>query len=99
MACNNGAQECITISNSSNCEIFKNHVHHNGPGTNGGEGIDVKQGSHDGDVHHNYVHNLPKRLGIYVDAYEKHTYNINVYQNKVHDCADGGLFILCNFQC
>ncbi len=90
-ACNGGEQECISITDGSyNFEVMNNEVYDGGSGLNGGEGIDVKQGSHDGDVHHNYVHNLPKRLGIYVDAYEKHTYNINVYQNKVHDCADGG---------
>jgi hypothetical protein len=56
----------------------------------GGEGIDAKDGSANGKVYGNLVHSLPARLGIYVDAWDKHTYNIDVYQNIVHNCgADG----------
>ncbi len=93
LACNNGEQECITISNSYNCTIKGNNVHHNGMGTNGGEGIDVKQGSHDIDVFQNVVHHLNERIGIYTDAWDSHTYNINVYQNVVHDCGNNGMVV------
>ncbi len=91
LACNGGEQECISVTAGSyNFVIKNNHVHEGGPGTNGGEGIDVKQGAHDGKIFDNYVHDLPKRLGIYVDSYEEHTYNIDVFRNRVHDCSDGG---------
>ncbi|HHG83811.1 MAG TPA: T9SS type A sorting domain-containing protein [Bacteroidetes bacterium] len=93
LACNDGGQECITISNSSNCEIMRNHVHDNGPGTNGGEGIDVKEGTHDVKVFENLVHDLNARVGIYADAWDKHTYNIEIYRNKVHHCTNSGFAI------
>lgn len=89
LACNDGEQECITVAGTDGFEVMNNHVHHGGPGTIGGEGIDVKDGSSNGKVYKNYVHHVG-RLGIYVDAWDKHTYNIEVFQNMVHDCADDG---------
>lgn len=88
LACNDGEQECITIAITSNFEVKNNHVHHGGAGTIGGEGIDVKDGSSNGKVYGNYVHDL-NRLGIYVDAWNKHTYNIEVFQNVVYNCTSG----------
>ena len=93
LACNDGEQECITIAKSNNCEIYENNVHHNGQGTNGGEGIDIKQGSHDINVFKNRVHHLNERIGIYADAWDTHTYNINIYQNTVHDCGNNGMVV------
>ncbi len=93
LACNDGEQECITLSQSSFCNVFNNEVHHNGQGTNGGEGIDVKQGSHDINIYKNEVHHLNNRLGIYADAWDMHTYNINIYNNKVHHCSESGIAI------
>ena len=93
LACNDGEQECISIANSHNCLINNNHVHDNGPGTNGGEGIDIKAGSHDVVVSHNRVHNLNNRIGIYADAWDTHTYNIDIIQNKVYYCENSGLAV------
>ena len=93
LACNDGEQECITIANSDHSAIFKNNVHNNGLGTIGGEGIDVKAGSHDIDVYQNEVHHLNNRLGIYADAWDSHTYNINIYQNIIHHCSETGLAV------
>ncbi len=93
LACNDGEQECITVANSHNCEVYKNNVHNNGQGTNGGEGIDIKQGSHDIKVYKNIVHHLNNRIGIYADAWDLHTYNINIYQNIIHHCAESGLAV------
>ncbi|MCK4306788.1 right-handed parallel beta-helix repeat-containing protein [candidate division WOR-3 bacterium] len=88
LACNNGEQECITVAITDTFEVKNNYVHHGGPGSMGGEGIDVKDGSSNGKVYKNYVHDM-NRLGIYVDAWDKHTYNIDVFQNIVHNCTDG----------
>ncbi len=88
LACNDGLQECITVAITDTFEVMNNHVHHGGPGNNGGEGIDTKEGSSNGIVYKNHVHDL-NCLGIYVDAWDKHTYNIDVYQNTVHHCAHG----------
>ncbi len=87
-ACNGGSQECITIAKTDGFEVRNNEVHSTLTGANGGEGIDAKDGSRNGKIYNNYVHNL-KRIGIYVDAWNKHTYNIQVYNNIVHDCDDG----------
>lgn len=42
-------------------------------------------------IRNNHVHDI-NRLGIYVDAWDTHTYNISVYNNTIHDCkGDPGL--------
>ncbi len=89
LACNDGQQECITVAGTDTFEVRNNHVHHSGPGTNGGEGIDAKDGSTNGQVYGNHVHHL-NRLGIYVDAWDKPTHDIAVYRNVVHDVAADG---------
>jgi len=90
-ACNDGQQECITVAGTCNFEIKNNAVHDNGPGTNGGEGIDAKDGACNGSIHHNHVYALNNRLGIYVDSWDKRTHSIDVYANVVHGVknADG----------
>lgn len=92
LCCNDGEQECITVAGTSTFEIRNNHVHHGGPGTIGGEGIDAKDGSSNGRIYKNHVHHLNDRAGIYVDAWDKHTYNIEVYRNTVHDIANNDGF-------
>jgi hypothetical protein len=88
LACNDGQQEAITIGNTSAYEVKNNVVHDGGPGTWGGEGICVKDGSRSGRVFGNHVFRL-NRLGIYVDAEYRHTYDADVYGNLVHDTTDG----------
>jgi len=93
LACNDGGEECISIVDSHHVIVADNEVHHNGPGSEGGEGIDVKQGSHDVLVIHNDVHHLNKRIGLYTDPWDTHTYNIIFDSNKVHDCTNFGMAI------
>lgn len=92
LACNDGEQECITVATTDQFQISNNEIHHSGPGSIGGEGIDVKDGSHTGTVYGNTVHHI-NRLGIYVDAWDKSTYSIDIYSNEVYDCADDGFAI------
>jgi len=92
LACNDGGQECITIAGTDEFEVSYNHVHHGGPGTNGGEGIDIKHGSSNGRVHHNRVHHV-NLLGIYVDSWDTLTRNIEIYQNLVHDNRNDGFAV------
>jgi len=87
LSCNDGEQECITVAGTHTFEIKNNHIHQGGPGTLGGEGIDAKDGSSNGKIYKNHVHHL-NRLGIYVEAWDKHTYGIEVFQNRVHDIAN-----------
>lgn len=88
LACNNGENECITVATTAGFLIKNNNVHDSGPGTFGGEGIDGKDGSSDGIISYNHVHHL-NRLGIYVDSWDKHTYNIEVFNNIIHDIQNG----------
>jgi hypothetical protein len=90
LANNDGLGENITVYRSSDFEVRYNLVHDGGPGTNGGEGICLKDGSYNGLVHHNHVYNL-NRLGIYVDAQGVYTHDIDVYQNVVHDNQANGI--------
>jgi len=91
LACNGGEQESITLSNTLNSEVKNNEVSNNGTGEFGGEGIDIKDGSHDILVFNNHVHHLNNRPGIYIDAWETDTYNIKVYSNRVHDNTEVGI--------
>jgi len=89
-ACKGGstaAQECLTISITDNFIVSNNHVHHGWM-----EGIDAKNGSSNGKIFGNHVHNQ-LRLGIYVDAWNKHTYNIDVFGNLVHDNYANGFAV------
>jgi len=92
LACNDGEQECITVAGTDTFEVKNNHVHYGGPGNNGGEGIDVKDGSSNGQVFNNHVHDM-NRVGIYIDAWDKHTYNIELFGNVVHDNAADGFAV------
>jgi hypothetical protein len=92
-----GTQEMISLVNCTHFEIAHNQVHE--PGTysrlegggsgTGGEGIDAKEGSSHGSIHHNYVYNL-SRLGIYLDAWNAHNFReVEIYNNVVHDASSG----------
>ncbi|MBN1638863.1 MAG: right-handed parallel beta-helix repeat-containing protein, partial [Ignavibacteriales bacterium] len=60
LAVNGGGEECLTVAYCNNFEICYNEIH-DGPGLySGGEGLDVKDNSYDGIVHHNHVYDLPK---------------------------------------
>jgi hypothetical protein len=96
LACNDGEQESITVAGTNTFEIRNNHVHHGGPGTIGGEGIDAKDGSSHGKIYNNHVHHLNDRVGIYVDAWDKHTYDIEIYRNIVHDIDNNDGFAVAS---
>ncbi len=89
LACNDGSQECISAAGCDHFEVRYNKVHHSGPGSHGGEGIDAKHGN-TGKVHHNIVHDN-NRLGIYVDAWDTHTYAIEVYDNVCYNNTKWGI--------
>ena len=95
LAVNGGSEECLTVANCTRFEVCHNRVH-DGPGLyQGGEGIDVKDSSAHGSVHHNEVYDLPKdydpavhedaEVGIYVDAYAAGNYlcDVDVHSNVV----------------
>ncbi len=85
-----GMQECLTVAGTDAFE-----VHHNEVLNCHKEGIDAKDGASNGKIYHNEVY-LTQRVGIYVDAWDKHTYNIDVYQNVVHDIVNNDGFALAS---
>jgi len=78
--CMGDDQECISFSTTTHYEI-KNNLIHNGFT----EGIDVKVGSSYGVICGNIVYDQlgPNRIppGIYVDSWNKHELNIEVFDN------------------
>jgi len=83
-ACTGPWQEHISISSTDTFEVRYNHIHDVMPGTEGKEGLCVKDASAHGKVYGNHVYNL-SHVGIYVDAEAEHLFDIEVYQNLVHD--------------
>jgi hypothetical protein len=83
-----GCQECISVAGVNGFEVADNEVYESLVGATGGEGIDAKDGSSHGSIHHNRVHDNV-RLGIYVDAWEHLTEDIDVYANEVYRNNNG----------
>jgi hypothetical protein len=75
--------EAISICGAKHFEVAYNHVH-----LGFKEGIDVKETSAHGVVHHNYVHNM-LRQGLYVDAWFGLLHDVVFHSNIVHDCEWG----------
>jgi len=90
LAVNGNQQECISLSGIDRFEVRYNYVHHGNPNkTPGGEGIDTKDGCSNGKVYGNCVYRTYNKLGIYVDAWDEDSSNIEVFDNIVHDCQTG----------
>jgi post-segregation antitoxin (ccd killing protein) len=76
-------QENISIGEKAQqFDVRYNHVHHGGYAT---EGLDVKDGSSNGTVHHNYLHDMTS-VCLYLDAWDKVSENIEFHSNVIHDC-------------
>lgn len=90
-ACQDSLSESISLSTVDTFEVKNNIVHDNGTPVGGGAGIDTKDGSHSGSIHHNEVYNIDDPNGIYVDAYDEYTYDIEIYNNYVHDNEGAGI--------
>ena len=81
------AHEGITISRVDGFEVARNEVSFGDK-----EGIDCKGGSRNGSFHDNYVHHQeshPFSVAIYIDAWFAPIFNIDIYNNIMHDCGDG----------
>lgn len=101
---NGDVGEQITIAKGVDTfEIKNNHIHdsiYEGPDLGlaiGGEGIDTKQGVRNGKIYKNHVHHLnrPHRatIGIYIGEWDCHEYNIEVFDNAVHDIVGYGIAV------
>lgn len=84
-----GNNENISLAGVDRFWVHGNELYEQGTinHTGGGEGIDAKQGSRNGYIYDNYIHDHFK-VAIYIDAWNKHTYNIEIYNNVIADIAD-----------
>ena len=82
--CTGGDQECISFMSTNQFEIRNNRVHDGMT-----EGIDVKVGSSNGIVTKNEVYNQIYRIGIYIEGWDRHEFNIEVFDNVSHHNVDG----------
>ena len=85
--CSGNDQESISVTLTNLFEIKNNSVH---DGIT--EGIDVKVGSSNGIVNMNEVYNQNAQRnppGIYIDAWDGHEFNIDVFDNICHDNGHG----------
>ncbi|MGQ9872561.1 right-handed parallel beta-helix repeat-containing protein [Leptodesmis sp.] len=56
------------------------------------EGIDIKEVSQHGTVHDNHVHHI-KRQGLYVDSHFGALKDVEIFNNRVHDCEGAGFVV------
>src|SRR5262249_47880818 len=75
--------EALSVGGAVDFEVAYNHVYDSDK-----EGIDIKETSKRGKVHHNLVHNV-HTLGIYVDAWFGEMSDIEIFSNVIHDCMAG----------
>ncbi len=75
--------EALSVAGIVGFEVAYNHVHHCTK-----EGIDVKEVSRDGIVHHNWVHDVD-RQGLYVDAWFGELRDVVMASNLVQDAEWG----------
>jgi parallel beta-helix repeat protein len=76
--------EAISLGSVENFEVAYNLVK-----VGQKEGIDIKEESAFGTVHHNYVHHM-KRQGLYVDAWFGRLKDVELYNNVVYNCEGAG---------
>ncbi|NJM16946.1 MAG: right-handed parallel beta-helix repeat-containing protein, partial [Bacteroidales bacterium] len=93
--CNNGGwSEVISLEGVDGFEVSNNHLYHNLDGLKssfwggGGENINCKRSSRNGKVFGNTIHNS-RRMGIYVEGWDGHCFNIEVYNNTIYSCQLG----------
>ncbi len=78
-----GPHEAISVAGAQQFEIAYNHVH-----SCEKEGIDCKEVSAHGIIHHNFVHDLP-RQGIYADSWFGLLQDVEIHSNIVFGCEWG----------
>jgi hypothetical protein len=88
-ACSGGSQESLTVAGTDTFEVVGNTIRDTGPDK---EGIDAKDGSTNGMIRGNLVHDVPA-VGIYIDAWDEATSNIEVSGNTVHHIGSIGIAV------
>ncbi|NEW85169.1 MAG: right-handed parallel beta-helix repeat-containing protein, partial [Mariniphaga sp.] len=75
--------EALSICGARFFEVSSNHIHHCFK-----EGIDCKEVSQHGVIHHNLVHDLP-RQAYYVDAWFGLLEDVEFHSNTAYNCMRG----------
>lgn len=92
LACTNLMQECISIGGTATFEVYENTIVNCKK-----EGICPKDGSSNGKVYRNRIDST-EHVGIYVDAWDKHTFDIDVYNNVVSNIRQKDGFMVASEQ-
>jgi hypothetical protein len=93
-SCSGIWQEAISVGGTAGFVVSNNLVYNGLPGHKK-EGICLKDGSSHGRAFGNHVHHVTA-VGIYIDAWDKRTFDIEVSANNVHDILDsGGIMLAC----
>jgi Secretion system C-terminal sorting domain/Right handed beta helix region len=99
-AVNDGYQEHLSVAGGvERCEVRYNTVRDGSQNSqprspNIPLGIDMKVNVRNSKIYQNTVYNLPYGAsGIYVDGWDDHVYNIDIYSNIVHNVSGGGISI------
>ena len=79
--------EALSIGGAVDFEVAYNHIYDSSK-----EGIDIKETSKHGKVHHNLVRNVD-RQGMYIDAWFGNIDDIELFSNVIHDCRGAGLVL------
>jgi hypothetical protein len=79
--------EALSVGGAVDFEIAYNHLFNGDK-----EGIDIKETSKRGKVHHNVVHDVD-RQGIYVDAWFGEISDVEIFSNVIHHCRGAGLVL------
>ena len=77
--------EALSIGGAIDFEVAYNHIYDSDK-----EGIDIKETSKHGKVHHNVVNNLA-RQALYIDAWFGAIRDISIYANVLYGCHGAGL--------
>jgi parallel beta-helix repeat protein len=77
-------EECVSVATATFLVIRNNRVH-----DGRSIGIDVKYGSSNAIVSKNEVYNQNGGIGIYIEAWTLHEFNIDVFENLSHDNGIG----------
>ena len=75
--------EALTLAGAVNFDIAYNHIH-----LCYKEGIDCKEVSKHGIIHHNHIHDL-ERQGLYVDSWFGELADVELFENIVYECEWG----------
>jgi hypothetical protein len=78
-------QEALSVAGAVNFVVAYNHVYDGDK-----EGIDIKETSKNGKVHHNFVNNMG-RQGLYLDSWFGELSHIEVFSNVLEDCRGAGI--------